>query len=265
MRHRPRSAVATFALVTLGGLLVVAISGRADRSGVAPDAGAAWLPSAPQPALRIGRPEPLPPARFLSRWTVVRRPTIARVEADRRGKAVARLGRETPEGTANVVTVLEATIDREGHTWVKVRLPVLPNRTVGWVQRRALGAYQAVRTHLVVDRAALTAVLYRNGEPIFNAAVGVGTATWPTPRGVFAVRSKLTRYRSPFYGPLAFGTTARSAVLTDWPAGGFVGIHGTNEPELIPGYVSHGCIRMRNEDILRLGRLLPVGTPLTIL
>ena len=47
--------------------------------------------------------------------------------------------------------------------------------------------------------------------------------------------------------------------------GGFVGIHGTDRPELLPGRVSHGCIRMRNPDILRLGRLMPVGTPVTIL
>jgi hypothetical protein len=31
------------------------------------------------------------------------------------------------------------------------------------------------------------------------------------------------------------GTSARSRVLTDWPAGGFIGIHGTDEPALIPG------------------------------
>jgi lipoprotein-anchoring transpeptidase ErfK/SrfK len=53
-------------------------------------------------------------------------------------------------------------------------------------------------------------------------------------------------------------------VLTDWPAGGFVGIHGTNQPQLLPGRVSHGCIRMRNSDILRLAALMPIGTPLTI-
>ena len=53
-------------------------------------------------------------------------------------------------------------------------------------------------------------------------------------------------------------------MLTDWPAGGFVGIHGTDRPELIPGRVSHGCIRLRNADILRLGRLMPVGTPITV-
>ena len=78
------------------------------------------------------------------------------------------------------------------------------------------------------------------------------------------MRSELSRYASPFYGPIAFGTTARSAVLTDWPDGGFVGIHGTDEPQLIPGRVSHGCIRLRNPDIVRLAKLMPVGTPVTI-
>ena len=61
-----------------------------------------------------------------------------------------------------------------------------------------------------------------------------------------------------------FGISARSAVLTDWPGGGFVGIHGTNEPYLIPGHISHGCIRLRNPAILALARLMRVGSPVTI-
>jgi lipoprotein-anchoring transpeptidase ErfK/SrfK len=121
-----------------------------------------------------------------------------------------------------------------------------------------------VDTRLVVDRERLRATLYRSGRAIFTAPVGVGTDSWPTPAREFTVRNELTRYASPFYGPIAFGTTARSPVLTDWPGGGFVGIHGTNAPKLVPGRISHGCIRMRNPDILRLARLLPIGTPLTI-
>ena len=78
------------------------------------------------------------------------------------------------------------------------------------------------------------------------------------------IRNVLTSFSSPFYGPVAFGTSARSSVLTDWPGGGFIGIHGTNAPELLPGRISHGCIRLRNEDIVRLWKLMPVGTPLTI-
>jgi lipoprotein-anchoring transpeptidase ErfK/SrfK len=139
-----------------------------------------------------------------------------------------------------------------------------PNDRTGWVPRAALGGYTVVRTHLVVDLDQLTATLLRARRPIFRAGIGVGELAWPTPRGEFYIRNRLTSYESPFYGLLAFGTSARSAVLTDWPDGGFVGIHGTNQPELLPGRVSHGCIRMRNEDILELGQLMPIGTPVTI-
>ena len=66
------------------------------------------------------------------------------------------------------------------------------------------------------------------------------------------------------YGSFAFGLSAYSPQLSDWPGGGVVGIHGTNQPEILPGQVSHGCIRLRNQDILRLARVMPVGTPLTI-
>jgi lipoprotein-anchoring transpeptidase ErfK/SrfK len=61
----------------------------------------------------------------------------------------------------------------------------------------------------------------------------------------------------------AFGTSAYS-VLSDWPGGGVVGIHGTNQPGLLPGRVSHGCIRVPNAKIARLARLMPIGTPVRI-
>ena len=106
--------------------------------------------------------------------------------------------------------------------------------------------------------------LLRDGREVMRVPVGVGTADAPTPRGEFVIRNRLTRYANAFYGPIALGTSARSATLTDWPGGGYVGIHGTNRPDLIPGDVSHGCIRLRNADIVRLARELPIGTPLTI-
>jgi hypothetical protein len=177
--------------------------------------------------------------------------------------ALAALTRETPEGTTNIVLVLgEAT--RAGQEWVHVRLPVLPNNRTAWVPRGALGGYAFVHTRLVVDRERFTATLLYDGRPVFRSEVGVGKPESPTPPGRFYIRDKLRGFGDPFYGPIAYGTSARSEVLTDWPGGGFVGIHGTNEPQLIPGRISHGCIRMRNADILRLSRLMPVGTPVTI-
>ena len=42
------------------------------------------------------------------------------------------------------------------------------------------------------------------------------------------------------------------------------GIHGTNAPETIGRSVSHGCVRLRNEDIETLFEMVPVGTPVYI-
>ena len=41
-------------------------------------------------------------------------------------------------------------------------------------------------------------------------------------------------------------------------------LHGTNEPESIGHSVSHGCVRLRNEDIETLYNMVPLGTPVYI-
>jgi lipoprotein-anchoring transpeptidase ErfK/SrfK len=207
---------------------------------------------------------PLGSGRHETRWSPVRRAVTALARPAAGAAAVARLARRTPERTTTVVPVLGRVSDAQGRVWAKVRLPVLPNGTTGWVPRAALGGYATTTAQLVVSRRSLTATLLRDGRQVFRAPVAVGAAGSPTPAGEFLVRNRLTRFRSAFYGPIAFGTSARSATLTDWPGGGFVGIHGTDRPDLIPGRVSHGCIRMRNPDIRRLARLMPVGTPVRI-
>ena len=46
--------------------------------------------------------------------------------------------------------------------------------------------------------------------------------------------------------------------------GGEYAIHGTNRPASIGGFVSYGCIRMYNRDIVELYRLVAVGTPVIV-
>lgn len=153
----------------------------------------------------------------------------------------------------------------DGQSWLRVRTPLLPAGTTGWVPGAALGAPHRVGTWLLVDRRALRLTLVRAGRVVVRAPIGIGTAGTPTPAGRFYIRDRLTGLDPRgLYGPEAFGTSARSTRVTDWPGGSVVGIHGTNQPELLPGRVSHGCIRLHNRDIRRLARLMPVGTPLTI-
>jgi L,D-transpeptidase catalytic domain len=224
---------------------------------------ASQLPTPERPAFVVGRPHLLPRNERIASFAPVRRAVVARREPSPNATPVTTLDLETPEGTTNLVLVVGDAV-RSDRQWVHVRLPVLPNDRTGWVPRTALGGYHFVHTWLVIDRERLTATLFSHGRSVFHARVAVGRPESPTPSGQFYARDKLKGFGNPFYGPIAFGTSARSAVLTDWPGGGFVGIHGTNEPSLIPGRVSHGCVRLRNPDILRLSRLMPVGTPITI-
>ena len=128
----------------------------------------------------------------------------------------------------------------------------------------ALGPLNTVRTQLVVDESERHATLYKRGRKIWDAPVGIGKSSTPTPKGHFWIREKFkVSERGSIYGPAAFGTSDYS-VLTDWPGGGVIGIHGTDEPELVPGDPSHGCIRVKNAAVLKLFHKMPVGTPLLI-
>ena len=47
-------------------------------------------------------------------------------------------------------------------------------------------------------------------------------------------------------------------------AGTDYAIHGTNQPSSIGHFVSHGCIRMLNEDVTDLFGRVGIGTPVVV-
>ena len=200
----------------------------------------------------------------LSRWAYTNLALKVRRAPSARARVVARLRFNTEDGPPELYLALRSYDDGGGNQWVEVRLPKRPNGTTGWVPREALGEFHRVTTSLIVNRRTLTATLFRSGRRIFRTRVGVGKDSTPTPAGNFYIRERLKGFGNPVYGPLAFGTSAYSR-LSEWPGGGVIGIHGTNQPELIPGRPSHGCIRMRNSAILRLARLMPIGTPVRVI
>ena len=170
----------------------------------------------------------------------------------------------TEDGFPEVDIVTREALTRAGRRWLYVAQPHKPHADGGWVPARFMGPLTVVHTRLVVDRVARHAVLYRDGHALWRAAVGVGKPSTPTPPGRYWIREKFTVPGDGLYGTRAFGTSDYSPYETDWPEGGVVGVHGTDEPGLIPGDPSHGCIRVRNVDIDRLYGLMPVGTPVII-
>jgi lipoprotein-anchoring transpeptidase ErfK/SrfK len=264
MSARRMRTAGLLAVAAAGAALVVAATSPQAPGGASVRARETALPAPAKPAFVPGAPKPLGSRRELSQWAPVLRRVAARAAPSPRAAAIALLDTATPEGTDNAVVVLDRRRDASGRAWVRARLPVLPTGATGWLPRRALGGYTTVDTRLDVDLESLTLTLYRAGRSVLRAPVGVGAPGWATPRGTFYIRNKLTRYRSAEYGPVAFGTSARSSHATGWPGGGFVGIHGTDRPDLLPGRISHGCIRMRDADILALARMMPIGTPVQV-
>ena len=211
--------------------------------------------------------EPRGDARLSNERTVTR---VARTWVDakirkrptKRSPAVGRLRYHTEDGPLEIYLLLRSKIDKRDRMWIQLRIPGRPNGRVGWVPREALSPFKVLRTHLLVDRGALRASFYKRGKRVWTAPIGIGAPDTPTPAGRYWIRERLKALGG-VYGPWAFGTAAYSS-LSEWPGGGVIGVHGTNQPELIPGRPSHGCIRVPNGKISRLARIMPIGTPLRI-
>jgi lipoprotein-anchoring transpeptidase ErfK/SrfK len=136
-----------------------------------------------------------------------------------------------------------------------------PNNTYGWVSARQLKLHHvANRIVINIDKRRLQVLHGR--KVLYTTTVAVGRPGMETPTGHYYVQVRFHPDDS-FLGVFAFETSAYSK-LTDWPGGGVVGIHGTSMPQLLGQAVSHGCVRMSNEAALVLKRLVPLGTPITI-
>ena len=243
-----------------------------------PDTGAATstAPLDPTKVVPADNPDPLDLLRkagdeiklsdekLVTRWGHAQETAPIRISPQAGSRMIARLRLFTEDQLPEVYPVLAARQDAQGRRWLQIRVPRRPNGRTGWIIDEMLSSsLYIVKTLLVIDRRGLRATLFKNGKKIWSSRVGIGKAGTPTPRGQFWIRERLKGLGG-IYGPWAFGTSAYSS-LSDWPGGGVVGIHGTNQPRLIPGRPSHGCVRVPNVKIRQLARLMPIGTPVSII
>lgn len=164
-------------------------------------------------------------------------------------------------GTVTVLTV----VDQPATDWLEVMLPVRPNGSTGFVRTADVEMY-AVGGKILVDLGDRKLTYTIDGREIMSTTIAIGTSANPTPTGTFFVTDNVTlaNPNSP-WGPHALGLSARSDTITEYNGGdGIIGIHGTNNPSSIGRAASLGCVRLPNELITLLHRLVPIGTPVEI-
>ena len=181
----------------------------------------------------------------------------------RNASVVATLAQFRPDFHPRTVMALDERLDRTGApAWYRISVPGRPNGRTGWIPAAAANIHPVDRW-LVVYRGTRKFELYIDGVLRRTGPVAVGARGMETPIGLFFVQSRFVPSKYPILGAFAFETSGYSK-LSDWPGGGVVGVHGTNTPWLIGQAVSHGCVRLRNSDVLALRRYVRPGTPVKI-
>jgi lipoprotein-anchoring transpeptidase ErfK/SrfK len=277
VRDRVREAVAR----PLGRRLVVAVGAR--RFSVLPrEAGVSV-----KLELLVSRAMRAPPGRNVQVVPTLRKsaaPTLlARV---RRGVYVAAVNSRVLYG----VRRLRASRARNGRALAAsaVLEDLIRARLRSWTAPRFLRAYtkpvkprvgprrlRAITGPIVtVSKAGRRARLFNHLRLIRSYPVAVGQPAWPTPTGLFHVRSKAVNPswsvpNSSWAGSQAGQTIPGGApgnpLVARWIGiTSAVGFHGTNNPWSIGSAASHGCIRMYPRDVIRLYRWVRIGTPVYI-
>ena len=154
------------------------------------------------------------------------------------------------------------TTGSDGQAWYRVSIPMRPNGTYGWIPADTVNL-SPTHGQIVVNLNARTIDIYRFGKHKWHGIVAIGAPGRETPVGHYFVAARFVPYHDPFLGVFAVETSAYSK-LTEWPGGGVVGIHGTDEPQLLGQAVSHGCVRVANVTAEHLRSLAPLGTPIWI-
>ena len=119
---------------------------------------------------------------------------------------------------------------------------------------------------ILIDKSDNVLTLRQDGKILKTYAVATGTNN-STPVGTFKIVNKLENptWYKPGGGVYPAGDK-KNEIGTRWMGlskKGY-GIHGTIVPDSIGKQVSAGCIRMKNEEVEELFKIVPTGTPVTI-
>lgn len=265
----------------LGRRLVVAVGSR--RFSVLPrDAGVSIKLD-----LLVDRAMRAPPGRNVQVVPTLRRSAAPRLLARvRRGVYVRPRNSRVLYG----IRVLRASRPRDG--WRLDKPAHLEDRIAAtlrsWTAPRLLRAYtERVRPRIdqrrlraitgpivTVSRAEKRARVFNHLRQVRSYPVATGQPGYPTPTGLFRVRSKAVNPawsvpNSSWAGSQAGQTIPGGApgnpLVARWIGiTSAVGFHGTNNPWSIGTAASHGCIRMYPRDVIKLYVWVRIGTPVYI-
>nr|WP_201026160.1 L,D-transpeptidase [Mastigocoleus testarum] len=123
---------------------------------------------------------------------------------------------------------------------------------------------------VTVDLSDRRVYVYRGNTTIASYPTGIGKKGWETPTGSFQVNQKVVNpsWRHPITDkvfPPGPDSPLGLRWIGFWSDGrNYIGFHGTPNYDVVGTAVSHGCLRMRNVDVLMLYKQVTMGTPVEV-
>lgn len=181
----------------------------------------------------------------------------------RKGRAPERLSELTAPYPDNILPgitkKMQELYEQNKESWITEMLEWtsksgMPRNEVSGSDTEGLIKPMKEPLRIVVDKQTHRLAVVSGNLIVRSYAVGLGGDR--TPEGTFEISEKVRNPNGKSNGE--FGS--RGMTLSDT----LYAIHGTNRPSSIGKDESHGCIRMRKEDVEELFDLTPLGTPVTI-
>jgi lipoprotein-anchoring transpeptidase ErfK/SrfK len=179
-------------------------------------------------------------------------------------------GKRPITGTERTTLPVLRKVSHNGSLWLDVRLPGRPNSHTGWIRATRGEAKRGlwhITEHIVISTGQRRAWVFNRGRVVKSWLVVVGAPGRPTPHGQFFVEENIFEGHGALGGPYALATSARSNVYHEFDGGpGQVALHGMDGGLYAkPGTaVSHGCVRLLDNEITWLAKRTYEGTPVTI-
>ena len=253
--RRPVAFVATLlaafatALALLGSPAVASPVSAGVSHGLGSQATPSWAKAPKQTVILTGR---------LPRVNAYRY-TAGKAPSDRYGVLI-HLQNPTPQGLRLVM----AGFGEEKGYYLAL-LDVRPNNTFAWVKASDVTVSKTPYS-FEISLSRHTLLLWKGTKVVGSFPVAVGKRSTPTPQGYFFINA-IVHNAGPDYGNIIMSTSGFSNVYTTFgPTDGdaAIGIHGTDEENLIGQSVSHGCVRMHTRDATTLSRFAKAGLVVTI-
>ncbi|MEM8779016.1 MAG: L,D-transpeptidase [Cyanobacteria bacterium P01_G01_bin.49] len=131
-------------------------------------------------------------------------------------------------------------------------------------------AAEIVATRLVLSLKERRVYAYQEDKVLASYPVAIGKKGWETPQGNFEVIQMVEnpKWKNPWNGQVSApgpNSPLGERWIGFWTDGeNYIGFHGTPGEHVMGQAVSHGCVRMRNQDVKALYELVQDGIPVIV-